>query len=176
MQKNWYIIYTKSKGEKKIATLLTKKKIENFLPLNLKKVNSYRKQKNFQEPLFKSYLFAKLDESEIGKIKSFDGVLNFLYWKDSPAVIKEEEIKAIKEFTIDYQNISIEKMVVNLTNFAQVIDMTKYSFNGNVLSIKNSFAKLSLPSLGFTLVANIETFDQFDSMPSFANKKLIVQS
>ncbi|MEO7044448.1 MAG: transcription termination/antitermination NusG family protein, partial [Ferruginibacter sp.] len=135
-----------------------------------------RKQKDFQEPLFKSYLFAKIDESEIGKIKSIDGVLNFLYWKDSPAVIKEEEIKAIKEFTIDYQNISVEKTVVNVTDLARVVDMAKYSFSGNVLSIKNTFAKLSLPSLGFTLVANIEAFNQFDSVPSFADKKLIVQS
>ena len=176
MQKNWYIIYTKSKGEKKIATLLTKKKIENFLPLNLKKINSYRKRKDFQEPLFKSYLFAKIDECEIDKIKAFDGVLNFLYWKGSPALIKEEEIKAIKEFTAGYQNIRVEKTVVNITDFARVVDMARYSFSGNVLSIKNTLAKLSLPSLGFTLVANTEVFNSFDSVPSFADKNLIMQS
>ena len=176
MQKNWYIIYTKSKCEKKIATLLTRRKIENFLPLNLKKINSYRKRKDFQEPLFKSYLFAKIDEYEIDKIKAMDGVLNFLYWKDSPALIKEEEIKAIKEFTVDYQNISVEKTVVNVTDLAQVVDMARYSFSGNVLSIKNTLAKLNLPSLGFTLVAKIEAFNQFESVPSFADKKLIVQS
>ena len=31
MQKNWYVVYTRPQCEKKVAALLTKKKIENWL-------------------------------------------------------------------------------------------------------------------------------------------------
>ena len=30
MKKNWYAVYTKAQCEKKVAALLTKKKIENY--------------------------------------------------------------------------------------------------------------------------------------------------
>ena len=43
MQKNWYIIYTKPKCEKKVASLLSKKKIENFLPVHWKEITSLEK-------------------------------------------------------------------------------------------------------------------------------------
>ncbi len=46
MQKNWYIIYTKPKCEKKVAAFLTKKKIENFLPLQWKEITYVQKKKN----------------------------------------------------------------------------------------------------------------------------------
>ena len=34
MKKNWYAVYTKSRCEKKVSASLTKKKIENYCPLN----------------------------------------------------------------------------------------------------------------------------------------------
>ena len=43
MQKNWYIIYTKLKAEKKVSTALTKRKIENYLPVNTKTVFNQEK-------------------------------------------------------------------------------------------------------------------------------------
>ncbi len=72
MQKNWYIIYTKPKCEKKIVAILSKKKIENFFPVNCKRVNYLRKSKLLYEPLFNSYVFANISESEMAKLKLID--------------------------------------------------------------------------------------------------------
>src|SRR6185437_5466249 len=99
MQKNWYIIYTKAKCEKKVASILTKKRIENFIPMNSKQVTSGRKRKVVQKPLFESYLFANMQEDEIREIKILDGVVNLVYWKQNLATIHKEEIEVMKEFT-----------------------------------------------------------------------------
>ncbi len=65
MQKNWYIIYTKPKREKKVASTLRKKKIENFLPLNIKANHLFKESKNSgRTTYFQSYVFAKVTESE----------------------------------------------------------------------------------------------------------------
>src|SRR5665647_1358444 len=98
MQKNWYAVYTKPHYEKKVASLFTKRKIENFCPLNCIKIQSFRRGKTIKEPLFKSYVFVNLTLNEITQIKEIDGVISLLYWVGKPAIIKEDEIEAIREF------------------------------------------------------------------------------
>src|SRR5665647_3490952 len=102
MQKNWYIVYTKAKSEKKVAVSLSKRKIETFCPLNcIKKQFLFRHSKILQEPLFKSYLFVNITEKETSMLKQADGVISLLYWMGKPAIIREDEIEAIKEFIND---------------------------------------------------------------------------
>ena len=176
MQKNWYIIYTKSKCEKKIASLFTKRKIENFLPVNCRRFNSIRKRKIIYEPLFDSYIFAYFSEEDISKIKKIDGVLNLVYWKGNPAIIQENEIEAIREFTSDHHDIKLEKTRIDLSGLAKVVDGPQYSMERNILTIKNKMVKVNLPSLGFTMIAEISSENLFNDKVSFGNKELLFQS
>src|SRR5664279_1188674 len=113
MQKNWYAVYTKTNCEKKVATLFTKRKVENFCPLNCRKIKSFRRSKIIQGPLFKSYVFVNITQAEIALVKQTDGVISILYWMGEPAIIKQDEIDAIKEFANDHQNIELERIQVN---------------------------------------------------------------
>ena len=176
MQKNWYLVYTRPKCEKKVASTLTKRKIENFFPVNSKQINSLRKIKIHQEALFESYIFVNIVEQEISKVKAIDGVVNFVFWKGKPATIQAEEIKVIKEFTTEHQNIRVEKSKVNTNDVAKAIDGSIYSMAGNILTIKNTTVKVNLPSLGFTLVAKVDTTHSLHREVSFGEKELLVQS
>lgn len=175
MQKNWYIIYTKAKSEKKVASIFTKKRIENFIPLNSTQVISGRKRKIIQKPLFESYLFANIEDDEIDKIKRVDGVVNLVYWKQNPAIIQKEEIEVIREFTSDHQDIQLEKTQVNVNDVAKVIDGLRYSIDGNILTVKNTTLKVNLPSMGLALVARAETENPLQSEVSFGKKDLLLQ-
>ena len=157
MQKNWYIIYTRPKCEKKVAALLTKRKIENFCPLNCKQIKSTKRSKLLYEPLFDSYVFAYIIEKDIDLLKQPDNVVSLVYWKGQPAIIRDDEIDAIKEFTNDHQNIKLERTQVNVNDVARIIDGPLYSMEGKVLSIKNKMVKVNLPSLGFIMIAEMET-------------------
>ncbi len=176
MQKNWYMVYTKPKWEKKVSATLTKRKIENFSPVNNKQITYFRKIKIQQEPLFESYVFVNLMENEISKIKTIDGVVNLIYWKGKPAMVQPEEIEIIKEFTADHQNIELQKTRVNLNDVAKVIDGARYSMDGNILTVKNTTAKVNLPSIGFTLCAKVETGIPLHRATSFGEKDLMLQS
>jgi transcription antitermination factor NusG len=176
MQKNWYIIYTKAKCEKKVATTLTKRKIENFLPHNSKPSVSFRKRKLHSEPLFDCYVFANLNESEIPRIREIDGIVNLVYWKGKPAVIRNEEIDAIKEFIIDYQDIKLEKTQIKLNDFVKVINGPEYLMEGNLLTIKNTTIKVNLPSLGFSMVAKVNSENGLSPEVAFGKKELLYQS
>jgi transcription antitermination factor NusG len=176
MQKNWYILYIKPKCQKKVASLLSKRKIENFYPVTWDENFSLRKRKIKQEPLFKSYIFVQIESSSIDKIKSLNGVVNFLYWKGSPAIINDEEMRLMKQFISDFERIEVVKSTVNLKEFSQPFDGLRYSFTDNVVIIKNIVAKVNLPSLGFTLLAKLERNDSFKSTHDFALNTLAFES
>lgn len=176
MQKNWYIIYTKPKREKKVASTLNKRKIENYLPLNYRKISSFRKIKIKEDPLFKSYVFAKIAENEICKLKKVDGVINLVYWKGEPAKIKPNEIEVMKEFLRDHQNISLEKIKISTNDVARLIDRSRYSISGNILTIKSTGSKVALPSIGFTLCAKVELTGEVETESVFDEKDLLLQS
>jgi transcription antitermination factor NusG len=175
MQKNWYIIYTKAKCEKKVSASLTKKKIENYCPLNGKPVKSSWRYKMHQEPLFTCYVFACIFDTETDQLKEVDGVISLVYWKGRPAVVQEEEITTMKLFTHDYQVIRLEKAPINLGGPVKLVDGPAYSIEGKVLTVKNKTVKVNLPSIGYTMVAELETNEIMGRKVIFGNKELLLQ-
>lgn len=177
MQKNWYVIYTKPKCEKKVAALLSRRKIENFCPLNCKQIRHSRKSKLLYEPLFDSYVFAYMYESDIPLLRHVENVVSLVYWKGQPAIIKNEEIEAIKEFTADHQDIKLERTKVNVNGEARIVDGSSYTMDGKILMIKNRSINVNLPSLGFRIIAEMEEVDSIMGREvSFGNKELVLNS
>jgi transcription antitermination factor NusG len=172
MQKNWYAVYTKQRCEKKVASLFTKRKIENFCPLNYRKIKSLRRYKMLHEPLFKSYVFVNITPAEIALLKQVSGVISILYWRNVPAIIKQDEIDAMKEFTSDYQDIELDRAQVNVHHAAQVIDGPSYSMEGNTFAVKNKTLKVSLPSLGYIMMAKIENESFFGKEVPYKTNRL----
>src|SRR5258706_5427248 len=95
-KKQWYALYTRPRWEKKVADLLEKKKVEVYCPLNKVKRQWADRKKIVYEPLFASYVFVYVSEREELNIKQTDGVINFVYWLNKPAVIRNEEIDTIR--------------------------------------------------------------------------------
>jgi len=156
MQKNWYVLYTKPQFEKKVAGLLTKKKVENFIPLIcVEKPKSWR-NKLVYRPLFNSYVFVHTTQDQAISLLQADGVINMLYWLGKPAIVNETEIDAIKELTADYQNINLEKLTVNSAVTDKSIYQPSYEIEGNILAVKNRTIKINLPSLGYALIAKLK--------------------
>ena len=175
MQKNWYIIYTRPKCEKKVALSLTKKKIENFCPINCKQVTHLRKNKLLREPLFNSYVFVYLEENDTSLIKQLENVVSLVFWKGSPAKINDEEIESIKEFTANHQDIRLERTKVNTNGEARTVHGPIYTMDGNLLMIKNRTLKVNLPSLGFTMIAEMEKESIMGREITLGNKELLFQ-
>ena len=96
--KKWYAIYTKPRWEKKVDGVLLRKEIESWCPLQKVERQWSDRKKIIEDPLFKSYVFVRIGESERVKVLMTDGVLNFVHYLGKPAVIKDEEIAMIKKY------------------------------------------------------------------------------
>lgn len=178
MQKSWYIIYTKPGSEKKVAGSLSKRKIENFIPVSAIHNNKiFLRKKIHTLPLFNSYVFVRIESPDFAKIGVIKGAVGFVYWKGNPAKIHEEEIETIKEFTANYPIIKLEKVLVEPGDHVQNMDTPHYSIEGNLLSIKTTTVKVKLPSIGFTMVAVIDDESRLTKGDiTFGRKGMLLQS
>ena len=154
--KKWYAVYTRPRWEKKVADLLVKKHIENYCPLN-KVVRQWADRKKLVlEPLFTSYVFVHAEPMEHLAIKQTDGIMNFVYWLGQPAIIRDEEIDAIKQFLEEYQNVQLEKIDVNLHDRVRISSGPLMAREGDVIEVRNKTVKVQLPSLGYAMTAEVE--------------------
>lgn len=156
MKRNWYVICTLPRQEKKVAALLTKKGIENFCPFSITEVKNVSRSTMQYGPLFKSYVFVNVAESDISSISKLPYVVNPLYWKSKPAIINTDEIDAIKMMVGNYSVIRPEKYAVKTNDHVAVMEKSITACSNHVTTIKHQGIKVTLPSLGFTLVSERE--------------------
>jgi len=160
MQKKWFVLYTRSRCEKKIAALLTKRDIENYCPLS-KSIRQWSDRKKLiYEPLFPSYVFVHVDDVELLSLKRISGdIVNPVYWLGKPAWICQEEIDAVKYFLKEYGAVRLEKQDVNVNDRVRIIRGPFNNFEANVEGFRNNMVKLSLPALGYMVIAEMDTSD-----------------
>ena len=97
-EKKWYAVYTKPRWEKKIDSVLIRKGIESWCPLQKIERQWSDRKKIIEDPLFKSYVFVRISNEEKTKVLMTDGVLNFVHYLGKPAVIKNDEVDTIKRY------------------------------------------------------------------------------
>ena len=103
--KNWMVVYTRSKWEKKVDQLLQEKGIQSFCPV-IKKERQWADRKKVVEfPLFNSYLFVKVNNKEELAVRETLGVVNFIYQSGKPATVREEVIEKIQEYLNIYPDL-----------------------------------------------------------------------
>jgi transcription antitermination factor NusG len=155
-EKKWYAVYTKSRCEKKVAQLLGKKGIEHYCPLNKTMKQWSDRKKIILEPLFTSYVFVRIASEEQLLIRQTDGILNFVYWLNKPAVIRSEEIDVIRQFLNEHSCVKLEKVAINVNDRVRVVGGPFMEQEGQVVAIKNKSVKVMLPSLGYLMYVELE--------------------
>lgn len=154
--RKWLAVYTRPRWEKKVNQLLAEKGIERYCPLNKVRRKWSDRVKLVQEPLFKSYVFVKVNDDDRSIVRMTPGVINFVYWEGKPAVIKEKEINAIKRFLDEYGNVEVRPLEIKVDQRVKVTTGLLMDQEGKVLEVKNKSVKVAIDSLGYMLVASVE--------------------
>jgi transcription antitermination factor NusG len=98
---SWYVLYCRSRNEKKIAISLEKMGIEVYCPM-VSEVRQWSDRKKIvNTPLFTSYVFVKLKEKDREQVFEVPGVVRYLFWLGKPANVKEDEIQTIRNWVED---------------------------------------------------------------------------
>jgi transcription antitermination factor NusG len=154
--RKWLAVYTRPRWEKKVNQLLAEKGVERYCPLNKVRRKWSDRMKVVEEPLFKSYVFVKVNDDDRTQVRMTPGVINFVYWQGKPAVIKEKEINAIRRFLDEYENVEVRPMDVKPHQRVKITSGPLMDQEGEVLQVQHKTAKVAIDSLGYVLIASIE--------------------
>lgn len=149
-------MYTRPRWEKKVNQSLTEKGYESYCPLNKVRRKWSDRVKVVEEPLFKSYVFVKVGDTDRTAIRMTNGAINFVYWNGKPAVIKEKEITAIKRFLNEYENVEARPTQLKVNQRVRITTGTLMDQEGKVLDVRHKTARVAIDSLGYILVAYID--------------------
>ncbi|TPE42521.1 transcription termination/antitermination protein NusG [Pontibacter mangrovi] len=156
MEAKWYAVYTKPRWEKKVAQALSQQQLENYCPLNKVTRQWSDRKKIVQEPLFTSYVFVHVTEKQHTQLRQVNGILNLVMWLGKPAVIRDEEIEAIRRFLKDHTNVKLERARVKVHDQINITSGPLMNQTGTVVAVKNQSAVVALPTLGYILYAELE--------------------
>ncbi len=96
--KHWYALYTKSRVEKKIADLLEEMGIELYLPLHRTLRQWSDRRKVVYEPLFRSYVFVRIGDTDFDKVVKIPGVVRFVTFAGERVQVPQYQIEAVRTY------------------------------------------------------------------------------
>ncbi len=153
---NWYAVNTRPRWEKKVAQILDVKEIENYCPLNKVVKQWSDRKKIIFEPLFKGYVFVRVEEQKKWDLKRIEGILNYVYWLGKPAKIKPEEINIIKKFLNEFSEIVVEKVGLQVNQKVRIRQGILMNYEGILLELSGSRAFVKIESMGLQLSAHFD--------------------
>src|SRR3954463_10566502 len=153
-EKYWYAVYTRPRSEKKIDTLLQKKFIESWCPLQKVERQWSDRKKIILQPLFTSYVFVHITVKQKIAVLETDGVINYVHYLGKPAIIRDEEIQLIKTY-LQEENADITTQSWESLEEAIKVQITGGVFMQNTGTVIKSGKKrlyVKLESLGQVMV------------------------
>lgn len=154
-QEHWYAIYTKARWEKKVAGLLQEQGFNAYCPLNKVERRWSDRTKIVDEPLFKSYVFVKIEADKIARVRKLNGVVNFVYWNGKPAVIRQKEIDNIRRFLNEYEDVVAEPVKFSSNQRVKMMSGIWMHEEGIVLRAGANKVQIYLEALGYVLTASL---------------------
>lgn len=151
----WTAFYTKPRNEIKAANRLIGQGFEVYCPTRTVVKQWSDRKKRVKEPIFSSYLFAKVNESSRSEILRDNGIVSNVFWLGMPAVIRECEILAIRSFLEDYSQIKTS-FDTGIIGSKVLVDSGPLSGQtGVVKRVKGNRVCLNIVSLGIEMHAEI---------------------
>ena len=156
IKKTWYAVYTRPRWEKKVAALLLDKGIENYCPINKVTRQWSDRKKVVLEPVFKGYVFVKLEDDKKWEVKKVPGILNFVYWLGKPAFIRDEEIDIIKKFLNEFSDVQVEARGLVVNSEVRIKQGVLMNYKGIVVEVLGNRAVVKIDSLDIQLSAHFD--------------------
>lgn len=169
IKKNWYVVYTRSRAEKKVLIELDYLGIEGFVPLQ-KKLRQWKDRKKWVEmPLISGYCFVHISRKEYFSVLQISNVISYVTFEGKAAVIPNKQIDALKQMLKQFDF----EVTVSAENFepgkkVEVIEGPLIGLRGELLEARgkhkfilrisqiNSTFSVEIPALQLSLLPTEE--------------------
>jgi transcription antitermination factor NusG len=142
---NWYVLYTSPRAEKQVRERIAAQEIEVWLPLHQAPRVWSDRVKIVEVPLFNSYIFVRCREYQLRDLLKVYGVSRIVFYDGKPAVIRQREIDAIKDFLEQAVNHTIE-----IGDEVRILAGSMKNISGKVRKKKKKYLFIYLEQMGVT--------------------------
>jgi transcription antitermination factor NusG len=147
----WFVLYTAARAEKRVEERLVQMGIETYLPIHRVKRRWSDRMKMVELPLFSSYIFVNTTDHKLRELLLIYGVSRIVYYLGRPAVVRDAEIDAIKEFLVLAEN----REIISNGDEVEILCGPFESRSGKVIEVGERFAKLYLEELGAKICVSL---------------------
>ena len=109
---DWYVLYCKSRAEKKCAEKLLAMGFEVFCPVRKTRRRWSDRWKWVEEPLFNSYIFLRIEDHRREEVFVVPGLVRYLFWLGKPARVRDSEIQVLRTWLGEYAHEAISMCFV----------------------------------------------------------------
>ena len=108
------------------------------------------------EPVFKGYVFVRLEDEKKWQVKNISGILNFVYWLGKPAQIRDEEIDVIRKFLNEFNDVQVEAKGFVVNSRVRIRQGVLMNYNGIVVEVIGNRAIVKIDTLDLQLSAHFD--------------------
>jgi len=155
MNTYWTAFYTKPRNEKKAADRLLIQGFEVYCPTRTVVKQWSDRKKKVKEPVFTSYLFAKVNELTRMEILLDSSIVSNVFWLGLPAIIRESEILAIKSFLDDFPQAEMSNGRPSQGSKVEIETGPLSGQTGVIRRIQGNRAFLAIANLGIEMNAEM---------------------
>ena len=96
ISKNWFVIYTKPRAEKKVEERLNNFGIEAYCPVKHEVKQWSDRKKKILVPVLPSMVLVNIDEKQRNRVFDIPGVVRYMFWLKKHAIVKNNEVDSLK--------------------------------------------------------------------------------
>ena len=154
----WFAVHTRSKSEKFVQRMLTKKGIHAYLPLQKLLRRYTRSTRMVEKPLINSYVFVRIVKNQYVPVLETENVAGFVKFSRNMIAIPEEEIDILRRITLE-DGLDVEAVPGQFSE-GDSVEIAA----GNLMCMKGRIVKLEgkrkmqieLGYLGYSLLITVD--------------------
>ena len=125
----------------------------HYCPLNKVHRQWSDRKKIVLEPLFKGYVFVKIDEAQKWELMNINGIVNYVHWLGKPARIRDSEIDSIRKFLHEFSDVEVQESTIEINKKVRIKQGLLMNYHGILLELNGNKAKVKIESMGIQLSA-----------------------
>ena len=158
-ERNWYVLHTKPRHEKKVAERLTAAGYKVYCPVQRVVRKWSDRTKVVEDSLFKGYIFIQIEDHKRDDVFTYPGTVRYLFWLRRPAQVRQVEIHTIQKWLGEYNHEDID---VSAILPGDLVRITSGQFSGEeavLLDRTHHKAVVQLKELGIQLSLSLSNND-----------------
>lgn len=158
MEKQWHVIYTRSRQERVVSNWLKEIGVEHYLPMQ-KKLRQWKDRRKWVEmPLLNSYIFVRINnDREYVDVLKIDNVVCFITFSGKAALVPDHQIEAIRLLLASEKELEVTSEDFEAGDEIQVKAGPLQGLEGTLVNVRNkNKVRVQIEHIGKSILVEID--------------------